>query len=178
MEIEVRDKENIWSSSTVVRVHRGRTLKCTVHYDGWDDAWDEEVPWYNNPNLARLYTFTKAYLCIVNMVGDGQKLWPCAVKVRVPDPRCNDDSHEAAEDALRGENNLFIKPYGAHLLPKYMSEGLVNGGRWVHRKCVKMWREISEIPSKDTINNLFDLQELCLGFSNNISKFSHNGIVL
>lgn len=70
MPVEIRDDQNVWSSSRIHKIHKGKTLYCTIRYDGWGVEWDVKVPWENNHDLAQIATYTKRALCYVNMSDD------------------------------------------------------------------------------------------------------------
>ena len=154
----------IWSPSTIIEVHKGEALSCTVRYDGWGPEWDETHPWTLNANVAPLSMFTKSCKCIANMSSDKsqKRYWPCTINIRMPDPRCDDDAYEAAEEELRAENRVFIQPYGANFLPKYISAGADNGGFWLDRQLVREWKDISDIPSENTFRNFKEAYGLAI----------------
>ena len=164
MRIEIRDKDKIWSSSTIVQVHNGKSLDCTVRYDGWGPEWDEVHSWDLNANFAQLPMFTKRCLCIANMSSDKsqKRYWPCIVNIRMPDPRCDDDAYEAAEEELRVESRVFIQPYEPHLLPKYITAGAEYGGFWLDRQYVKEWLDISNIHHECTFRDFSQAYDIAL----------------
>jgi hypothetical protein len=158
MPMEFRDDQYIWSSSRILKVHKGKTLYCTIRYDGWGPEWDVKVPWENNPRLAQIATFTKRALCYVNLSSDAttKKLWPSVVNIRMPDPRCDKDVYEEAANELSVERKVFIQPYGEDLLPKWLSSTrTIHGGMWIETCHVKEWRDIEDVPSKDILSTHF-----------------------
>ena len=155
MPIEIRDDQFIWSSAII---HQVNTFDCIIRYDGWGAEWDVLAPWRNNPRLAQIGTFTKRALCYVNLSSSTtlKGLWPCVVNIRMPDPRCDEDTSDLAANELRAERKVFVQPYGEDLLPKHISSTkMMYGGIWIDRSRVKEWKDIQEIPSKDTISTHF-----------------------
>jgi len=132
MTVDICDTESIWSSGKIVRmVQADSILHVEVSYDGWDEKWNEIMPWYNNPRLAKISTYTKRSKCMVDLIPKRKHqnkdkrfchchYWPCIVHFRVPNSSKGIEKYSMAETALRTEPKIFIEPYGLddELLPK------------------------------------------------------------
>ena len=156
MAIEICDPDNIWSSAIIVKVDNDRKklpTNVTIRYDGWGPEWDEVLPWHNFQRLAKIFTLTKRFKCMVNLKNftTSRKgtctLWPCIVNFRIPNPYAASPNLKKAENFLRTEPNIVVQPYGwdTGLLPdcvrllKSMSNNIE--GMWMHSSRVKRWRD-------------------------------------
>mmetsp|Transcript_15659 Transcript_15659/g.21445 ORF Transcript_15659/g.21445 Transcript_15659/m.21445 type:complete len:629 (-) Transcript_15659:205-2091(-) len=181
MNVEIRDPDFIWSSAKIVNVEKENNgsdsdsdsdddddeddeelsalniKSVTVRYDGWGCQWDETIPW-PSCRLAKLFTYTKRVKCLVDMMPRGRargpgsqhrSLWPCSVSFRMPHP--NSVTIARSEEFLRLEVNVFVAPYGQHLLPAHIRKSLANGGRWINHSRLRRWR--------DDVNDLFSLHK-------------------
>jgi len=152
MAVEICDTESIWSSGKIVRiVEEDSVLYVEVSYDGWDDKWNDTMPWDNNPRLAKIRTHTKRSKCMVDLIPKPKHqskdkknchYWPCIVNFRVPNSSKGIDKYSMAETALRAEPKIFIEPYGLddELLPKQVMYTVQNGGIWLDSKRLRTWR--------------------------------------
>jgi hypothetical protein len=151
MRLEIRDPDFIWSSAKLIDLQkRGGKNIVTIRYDGWGDEWDELLE-YPNVRLARLYTYTKEVRCWVDIMTkkkrkappkkDGKHwctIWPCRVKFRMPHPV--GDQIRRSKELLRVETNVFCVPYGQELLPNYIQQSILNGGRWINVRRLRQWK--------------------------------------
>lgn len=150
MELEICDKDDIWSSARIVDVvkkddgssnSRNKKKKSgqnsveavTVRYDGWGSEWDETIKLENNRRLVKIGTFTKRLKCMVDLLPRrGAKrhsarysnLWPCIVNIRSPNPFVDHEDYDLAEEFLREEPNVFIQPYGAK--EKFLADNVLS----------------------------------------------------
>jgi len=160
MKLDIRDKEYILSSGTVLAVYNNQFKKQSVlvRYDGWGNEWDEKVSLNEDdpdgPRISRLFSFTRRVKCLIDyrhFVKNEKKkssdsydslknyLWPCSVNFRMPHPLSEHTTN--AEKSLRMEDNIFINPYGYQqgILPRELQSTLVNGGAWVSAKFLLPW---------------------------------------
>ena len=142
MLVDCCDKDSIWSSVTVLKVHYGTPLRCTIRYDGWDSGWDEIITWTNNSRLAPLSTYSQRVRCIVNLYN--RIPWPCVLNIRMPNPKCSEKKRIHAEFSLWKESKIFVQPYGMkeNLLPPQIKKQIVFEGIWVDRGRVKSWEDL------------------------------------
>jgi hypothetical protein len=68
--IEVLDIDSIWSSAYVVDVLEG---KIEIHYDGWDDNWNEILD-VDSSRMAPIYTRTSRLKCLVSLENLSRKM--------------------------------------------------------------------------------------------------------
>ena len=123
----------------------------TVQYAGWKHEWDEVLPW-DSERLAPICTYSRRVKGLVNiftktaksykkqkgrkkskhLVVDKERLWPCRVFFRMPNPGCFD-----ADDLLRSEDKVLVKPYNADVLRKKFHVSLCDDGLWLNcSECV------------------------------------------
>ena len=136
--IEVLDTDSIWSSAYVVDVLEG---KIEIHYDGWDDNWNEILD-VDSSRMAPIYTRTSRLKCLVSLENLSRKmkesddrrssLWPCVLHTRMP-------HGENAAELLKIEKKVFIQPYRSGLLPKHIRDKINNGGIWLEVKRINKW---------------------------------------
>lgn len=161
------DRDKIWSPARVVRVEKGdkEGTHVTVHYDGWADTFDERVLWTSG-RLAPLFSFTKQVKCLVDILHKQKNkprkaemeelpsgarrtycnLWPCTVQLRMPHPVVDgledEESCMYADEFLKSEENVFIKPYASHLLPQYVRDSNSHDdGRWINARRLRIWTD-------------------------------------
>ena len=145
MEIDVCDKENVWSSATIVKLNQ--ETKCKIRYNGWGSEWDEVLDWKDNERLARNSHFTMRALCIVDLKSGKRCFWPCKANLRMPNPKCSVEGRCIGEQSLRQERNVFIQPYGLKegLFTEQVAKQFINGGKWIDTKYITEWRNIDEL---------------------------------
>jgi len=156
MAIEICDPDGIWSSATIAKIKvekQNLQTHVTVRYDGWGSEWDETCLWHDTTRLAKIFTFTKRFRCMVDLktLTPASKLactlWPCIVNFRMPDPTDILSQKIDAQNFLRSEQNIFVEPYGGNvgLLPNCLSlkKGNANNisGIWINVSRVKRWRD-------------------------------------
>jgi len=169
-------------------------IDVKIRYDGWDETWDEILPYYNNLRLAKVYTYTRRVRCFVDFLVkaktttttfkddinnnnftsscptpariNGTNLWPCTVRFRMPHPD-HSTSQTIAEDLLRTETKVFIQPYGLsqNLLPKYVNPSIQNGGIWLSSSKLRLWKEDISYQQQQQENNNNHLHDTTKGFS-------------
>ena len=69
--LEICDKDNIWSAAKVIKIHT-KQKKITITYTGWENHWNENISYVNNPRLADFETHTKRYKCLVDLFPKGR----------------------------------------------------------------------------------------------------------
>ena len=163
MEIDVCDKEYIWSSAIIVKVDRKRQpTKCQIRYNGWGKEWDEILVWENHERLARISYFTIRALCIVDLKMGKKCPWPCIANLRMPNPKCSVEGRCIGEESLRQEKTAFIQPYGLKegLFTKHIAEQFAHGGKWMRTEYITEWKNIDEIANKSKLKNFGEAYDL------------------
>ena len=151
MRVEILDSDYIWSTVKIIEVIKDddADVKVKVRYDGWGSEWDEVVSWRDNKRLAKLFTYTKQVKCLADFIPNQRKkgnkksslhLWPCTVNFRMPHP--DGTSHQTnAEEMLRLERKVFVKPYEMKLLPTAgMDMKFKSDGCWLHSSKLRRWK--------------------------------------
>ena len=159
MEIDVCDKEYVWSSAIIVKIFKGKTTKCKIRYKGWGPEWDEVLVWGNNERLARNLYFTTRALCIVDLKMGKKCFWPCIANLRMPNPKCSLEARLIGEESLRQEQTVFIQPYGLKdgLFTKHIAQQFTLGGKWMKTNYIAEWKSIDEITAKSNSLKNFEI---------------------
>lgn len=163
MSIDICDKDCIWSSGKITKLHPGQTYRCSVRYDGWGQEWDEAIIWTNTSRrIARVSTYTKRALCIVYL--NKSTPWPCILNLRMPNPNTFEQQQIHAQVSLSKEKLVFIQPYGLKekLIPDYIAKKVSFGGMWLDTKNVFCWKELHRISSRDKVTNFSEAYELAM----------------
>ena len=163
MSIDVCDKDFIWSSGKITKLHPGQTYKCSVRYLGWGPEWDEIITW-GSPRLARISSYAKLARCIVYI--NKSTPWPCLLSLRMPSPITVEQNRIHAENSLSNENLVFVQPFGLRerLVPHQIVSKVSYGGMWLDTKNVFSWKELNRISSRDKVPNFSKVYDLAMRY--------------
>jgi hypothetical protein len=171
MSLDILDSDSYyWSRGVIIHIKRitpkGPIVKppdptkknclVTVRYEGWGSLLCEELS-YPNERLAPVATYTKPIKCFAilsglkpkdmgfakntkssnNNVRNWTNAWPCRIHMRAP------HQHNVhASNLLRNQNNFFVQPYMAYLLPHYLAKFMVHGGQWLAADHCRQWKDL------------------------------------